>query len=89
MKLVYIEWVDSHSGQGWKSLDRLDEECEPLPIRTVGWLISDKNDCKCVAHSIYDERKNERLHIEATGDIVIPKSAIRKFRVLKAPDTGR
>ena len=85
MKLVYIEWIDSHSGRGWTSVEDISDHCRPLRIITVGWLISENNNCKAVAHSVYDEKRMDGWRIHASGEIVIPNLAIKKFRVLKTP----
>ena len=38
MKLVLVEWLDSHAGRGWQDFERIEEAAEPLHCRSVGWL---------------------------------------------------
>ena len=61
-KLVLIEWVDSHSGRGWQSLDELKDKAEPLYCRSVGWLVKETRDCKVIVPHISGEKN---------GDIVL------------------
>jgi len=82
MKLVLIEWIDSHHGRGWRSLDQIEAECQPLFIRSVGWLVSEKNGQKIIVGNLYSE-KNEDVQIQAGRDICIPNKAIIKTTVLR------
>ena len=43
LELVLIEWIDSHSGNGWQPLDQLAEAAERVHCRSVGWLVSEGN----------------------------------------------
>ena len=80
MKLVLIEWVDSHSGRGWRDLDEIKEECRPLYCRSVGWLLAEKDGCKIIVPHVYDD-KNGNILLQGCGDIAIPNEAIRKITV--------
>ena len=82
MKLVLVEWLDSHSGRGWQEMDRLEDTAEPLHCRSVGWLLSDRKDCKVLVPHIAGE-KNGGIKLLASGDITIPKKAILKVTVLE------
>lgn len=82
MKLVLIEWIDSHSGRGWNRVDELIDKCEPLLCRSVGWLVAETKDAKIIAPHLSGE-DNEGIHIYASGDMTIPTKAIRKMTILR------
>jgi len=82
MKLVLVEWLDSHSGRGWQDVERLEESAEPLRCRSVGWLLADKKDCKVLVPHVAGE-KNGKIVIQGSRDIAIPSKAIVKMTVLR------
>ncbi len=82
-KLVLIEWVDSHSGKGWQSLDELEGKAEPLFCRSVGWLVKETRDCKVIVPHISGE-KNGGIVLQGCGDLAIPKKAILKVKLIKS-----
>lgn len=84
MKLVLIEWVDSHSiPGGWKPLDDAAENlAAPLHIRSVGWLVSESGGAKVVAPHISGE-KNGDCELCVRGEISIPDRAVVKMTVLR------
>ena len=81
-RLVLIEWIDSHSGNGSRSLDDIESSAQPLHCRSVGWLIASKNGMKMLAASVSRE-KNTGIKLFGTCDIAIPNSALQKLTVLK------
>jgi hypothetical protein len=83
MKLVLIEWLDSHSGRGWQDFHRIEQAAEPLYVRSVGWLASEAGDCKVIVPHIAGE-KNGEIVLQGSGDLTIPNQAIVKMRVLAA-----
>ena len=82
-KLVLIEWVDSHSGRGWQSLDELKDKAEPLYCRSVGWLVKETRDYKVIVPHISGE-ENGDIVLHGCGDLMIPKKAILKVKLIKA-----
>lgn len=82
MKLVLIEWIDSHSGRGWQSLDEIKQCARLLYCRSVGWLVSENKDCKVLAPHISGE-KNGDIELHGCGDLTIPKKSILKTTVLR------
>ncbi|OGX41506.1 MAG: hypothetical protein A3C53_05065 [Omnitrophica WOR_2 bacterium RIFCSPHIGHO2_02_FULL_68_15] len=56
MKLVLVEWLDSHSGRGWQDAARFAQAAEPLYCRSVGWLVAERKDCKVLVPHIAGER---------------------------------
>ncbi|OQW36528.1 MAG: hypothetical protein A4E19_15310 [Nitrospira sp. SG-bin1] len=82
MKLVLIEWVDSHSGRGWQDIEAFEQAAVPLYCRSVGWLVSDKKDCKVLVPHISGE-KNGKTLLQGCGDLAIPTAAIEKITVLR------
>ena len=61
MKLVLIEWLDSHSGRGWQDMDDLTDNCQPLHCRSVGWLVSEENECKMLVPHLAGDSQGEVL----------------------------
>lgn len=82
MKLVLIEWIDSHAGRGWQDMDEIREACQPLYCRSVGWLISESNGCKTVVPHLSGDEQG-KLMSQGRGEITIPEQAIVKLRVLR------
>lgn len=82
MKLVLIEWWDSHSSRGWRPLSDIAKDCEPLACHSVGWLLSRKNGhTTIVPHlSAKDQRNVETC---GSGHLTIPNKAIRKTTKLR------
>lgn len=81
-KLVLIEWLDSHSGNGWQALDKLNEKAEPLYCRSVGWLITETEGCKVIVPHIAGEQNGDII-LQGCGDMAIPTKAIVKVKLLK------
>ena len=82
MKLVLVEWLDSHAGRGWQDFERIEAAAEPLHCRSVGWLVSDRPDCKVLVPHIAGER-NGTVVLQGCGDMIIPAKAIIKMQVLR------
>lgn len=83
MKLVMIDWVDSHSSGGWKPLPEIEKDCEPLLCRSVGWLLCEKNEhVVLVPHlSGMDDEDSVTLTC-GSGYKIIPVVAIKDRKVL-------
>ena len=84
MKLLLIEWVDSHSPTDrWIKLEDLDDSSEePLYCRSVGWLFSETKECLTLLPTIGGE-KNKVIADQAHGIMTIPKKAITSQKVLR------
>jgi hypothetical protein len=82
LKLVLVEWLDSHSGQGWQRLHEIAENGAPVLCQSVGWLVSDQKDHKVLVPHI-SGMGNEGVVPYGRGEISIPAKAIRKLRVLQ------
>lgn len=82
MKLVLIEWLDIHAGRGWQTLDEIEDSCEPLYCRSVGWLAVEKNGHKTIIPHLGGE-KNGDVVIHGRGSLTIPNKAIFKMTVLR------
>ena len=82
MKLVLIEWLDSHSGRGWQTMERLEQVSEPLYCRSVGWLVSEEGGCKVIVPHVAGEKNGGTL-LQGCGDLTIPAKAIVKMTVLR------
>jgi hypothetical protein len=83
MKLVLIEWLDSHSGRGgWTDRNQFSGVATPLYCRSVGWLMENRKDCKVIVPHLAGE-KNSGIVIQGCGDLTIPTAAITKVTVLR------
>ena len=83
MQLVEIEWVDSHGGDGWQSLDQIERDAESVRCRSVGWLLpTSSRGCKVIVPHISGE-ENEDVTPFGKGYMSIPDSAVLKMRVLR------
>jgi len=80
-QLVLVEWVDSHSGRGWRDLDELDDVAKPLFCRSVGWLMAETEQCKVIVPHISGE-ENLDIMIQGCGDMAIPTKSIIKVTPL-------
>jgi len=74
MKPVYIEWLDSHGGEGWIRSDDINEP--KLLIKTIGWLVKEHSDYVILTTS-YNEWNN------ILSQLAIPKVAIVKRKIIK------
>ena len=81
LKLVLIEWVDSHSGNDWRRLEEIEANGDPVHCRSVGWLVAEGRGCKTLVPHISGE-KNNNVVPYGTGDISIPDAAITKLTIL-------
>ena len=81
MKLVKIKWLDSHAGQGWQSLDDIDETCKPLYCVSVGWLLKETSKMKVIVPHVYDE--NQGIISHGRGDLAIPVVSILEETVIE------
>ena len=82
MNLVLIEWLDSHSGRGWQDMEKIESSAIPLYCRSVGWLVSEANDCNVIVPHIAGE-KNGDIMLQGCGDLTIPTASIVKTTILK------
>lgn len=82
MKLVLIEWEDScGASPSWAPLEG------PAPgvliCRSVGWLLSDGEDCKTIVPHVTVEM--EGVDHQGCGDMTIPAHAIKRIVDLEEP----
>lgn len=80
MKLVLVEWLDSHAGSGWQPLDSIRQDCHAVRCRSVGWLLSRKNGHTTIVPHISGE--NDGVVPYGSGEKTIPNRAITRMRVL-------
>jgi len=73
-KIIYIEWIDSISRQGWEDLDG---DYDITLIKSIGYLVSENEKCISITTSL--DLKFEM----AVNIVVIPKSAIKKRKFVK------
>jgi len=87
MKLVLIEWFDSHGPlDGWQILEDMECTHEPLKCRSVGWLLHDGEACKVIMPHIAGD-KNMHLPSQGRGILTIPtKSIVRLTELMCSKD---
>lgn len=74
-RALYLEWEDASSfDNSWRSEDEMKRGSGPCVIRTVGFVAKEDDRCITMVGSI--DSKTGAM----TGDMTIPKSAIRKRR---------
>lgn len=79
MKLILIEWVDSHGPvDGWNVIED-KQNSEPLICESVGWLIYNGKNCKTIVpHKA--GHKNNKIALQGRGELTIPTRAIIKLK---------
>jgi hypothetical protein len=82
MKLVLIEWLDSHAGSGWLTKQQLESAAQPMFCRSVGWLFS-KSDVSTVIVPHCASIGNANAPEFGRGELSIPTKAILKIIVLR------
>ena len=70
MKLVLVEWLDSHAGRGWQDMEEIADACQPLYCRSVGWLVSEENECKMLVPHLSGDKQGKVLS-QGSGDLTI------------------
>lgn len=81
-RLVLIEWVDaSQAGSGWRSVDVVESQNEPVRCRSVGWLLKRTKVTTTIAAHVSGEGQGIREFVN--GDMTIPNSAIVRMRTLR------
>ena len=76
MKALHLEWIDSSAmaGRVWQDRESVSEQVV-CRCTTIGFVIKETRDSITIAGSM--EGKNY-----VSGDMTIPKSSIRKRRIL-------
>lgn len=77
MKALYVEWVDcvSITGNMWKSM-KIVQDCEPSLCRSIGFIVAEDSEKIVMVNSIEPESDL------VSGDLTIPKVAIKKKRIV-------
>lgn len=84
MRLVLIEWVDSHVAiGGWKLLEGFSPQA---PVcRSVGWLVRDDEHSKVVVPHVIEEQSQGDVPLQGCGDMTIPAAAVVRMVELRVP----
>ena len=78
-----VEWIDSHSGNGWQRLADIEQATAAIRCRSVGWLVAESDECTTIVPHISGEM-NEGVVPYGCGDLAIPTQAIVKIETLEA-----
>ncbi len=74
MKIVRIDWVDSHGvSSKWEFKDKM-ESLKPVCVSSVGWLLEDNGEYKTILQSDSDK--------QVLGRMTIPVGCIKKITIL-------
>jgi hypothetical protein len=76
MRLVLIEWEDSHTEGGWQRLDA-DLEDRAVVCRSVGWLVLDGEAVKIVAPHL--NHPETGVPLQGSGVMHIPARAVLRM----------
>lgn len=73
MRLVMIEWEDSHTAGGWQQIEEEIED-RTLICRSVGWLVLDGERAKVVAPHLNEQEPG--VPLQGSGVMTIPARCI-------------
>jgi hypothetical protein len=88
MKLVLIEWLDSASGSGWRSLDTIKSQPGALFCSSVGWVVDEAEEYVSLVSHLAREPKQDTPH-QGCGDMTIPRPAIQRVVDLTTESPNR
>ncbi len=74
MKIVEVEWVDAYIDTNDFSAEKA-RKYKPVPRKTVGWLVSENDDCIVLATDIYPKEKKHKY----SSPMVIPWGWIEEY----------
>ena len=84
MRLVLIEWLDSHGGtSGWTPVENMTPDL--LTVRSTGWLVHDTNAVKVIVPHLVEPDPTTRIATQGRGDMTIPCAAIISIRDIAVP----
>jgi hypothetical protein len=83
VRLVLIEWEDSHADGAWQNIGGKIED-RALVCRSVGWLVLDGERAKVVAPHINQEESG--VPLQGCGIMTIPTGAV--LRILDLTQHG-
>lgn len=78
MRLVLIEWEDSHGDGAWHALERIEDRA--LICRSVGWLVVDGERAKVIAPHINEQEVG--VPLQGCGVMTIPTRAVLRVTEL-------
>jgi hypothetical protein len=84
MRLVLVEWEDSHTDGSWQQVGGEIED-RALVCRSVGWLVLDGERAKVVAPHMSEPEPG--VPPQANGVMTIPTSAVLRITNLAQHDT--
>lgn len=83
MKLLLIEWTDSHSHRGspWRTLEEIQGENGVLRCLSVGWAVAESKKAVTLVPHIFGEQDD--VEPCGCGELCIPRKAILSIKVLR------
>ena len=91
MKLVTIDWIDSHGSGNWQTKEDLETDCHAYRCRTVGWLVKQDKAYVVIASNILDldHKDMKDYRFRGGNSMSIPKKCITKMMTLLEKRGGR
>lgn len=84
MKLVLVDWVDSHGPHGspWLSADEVPGLGELLECRSVGWWVGETSNPKAITLAPHRHLADDGSDSGYCGLLTIPMRAVTRIEVL-------
>jgi hypothetical protein len=82
VRLVLVEWEDSHGNGEWQEINGPIED-RALVCRSVGWLVLDGKRAKVIAPHVNELEPG--VELQGCGIMTIPAAAIIKITKLAVP----
>lgn len=83
LRLVLVEWEDSHSDGAWQELEGEIED-RALVCRSVGWLVLDGEHAKVVVPHLSNQEVG--VPLQGSGVMTIPARAVLRMVEIGEPD---
>lgn len=83
--LIYLEWEDAHSRSGWHTKDEIQKywEEERCIVKEIGWIYKETKNSLLLYGRIQEWAEDEPEDIQYGLLQKIPKSWIRKRKVMR------
>jgi len=77
--IVRVKWIDSETSNGWRFLDDIRKDEEPVTVVTFGYLIKEHPTYLIIAGTISEDC----LHGQASGIINIPRCSVLEYEEIE------
>lgn len=84
MRLVLVEWQDSHANAGWQNIDLTTVEDRALVCHSAGWLMFEGDNVIVIAPHV--NQAEPGISLQASGAMTIPTRCVISIRNLEPFD---